>query len=335
MKRIPEILNSIALLILAIGLFTASSRKASSPQEDDKDYREAFSRHYKMFTVEIPDKLDFAGEPVPVLDFHVRESLDKELTINSYWHSNTILMFKRAYRWKPIIDPILKQNGVPDDVFYICMIESAMENVVSPAGAAGFWQIMKSTGTSLGLEVNADVDERYNLEKATDAACKLLKSAYSRYNSWTLAAASYNMGPEGLNAQMTLQKTNSYYDLQLNKETQRYVYRILAVKVIYQTPVKYGLYLRKKDFYPPLKTQRVVIDSTITNIADFCKQQGVSYRVFKELNPWILRNTLPNASGKKYEVLLPKDGVIDYPNLLIDEQWNPTLFNDTLKIRDI
>jgi hypothetical protein len=335
MKRIPEIIGSLALLVLAVCLFTASSRKATTPNEDDKAYREAFHRNYKMFTVEIPEKIDFAGEPAPVLDFHVRESLDKELTINSYWHSNTILMFKRAYRWKPVIDPILKAQGVPEDMFYLCMIESALENVVSPAGASGFWQFMKTTGTSYGLEINADVDERYNLEKVTEAACKLLKNAYARYNSWTLAAASYNMGQDGLSSVMAQQKTNSYYDLQLNKETQRYIYRILAVKVIFQNPVKYGLYLRKKDLYPPLITKRITIDTTISNIADFCKQQGVSYRVFKELNPWILKNTLPNASGKKYEISLPQDGVIDYPHLMIDEQWSPVLFNDTLKVQDI
>lgn len=328
---------TISLIIVAVftaAYFLTSSSLFFNNDDQDKAYREAFSRHYKMFAVEVPTQLDFAGEAVPVDHYYVRESLDRELLVNSYWHSNTIMMVKRAYRWYPVIQPILKKNNVPDDFFFLCMIESGLEQVVSPAGAAGFWQFLKGTGTSYGLEISTEVDERYHVEKSTEAACRYLKNAYAKFNSWTLAAASYNMGVEGLNAQLSMQKSRSYYDLQLNKETQRYIYRILAVKTIFYQPVRYGYYLRKKDLYPPIPIQTVQTDSTIVDFADFCAEHKISYRLLKEMNPWLLKNSLTNTARKTYNISLPRDGVTSWSKLIGDEKAG-TLFNDTLKVENI
>ncbi len=328
---------TISLIIVAVltgAYFLMSSSLFFSNNDEDKAYRDAFSRHYKMFAVEVPTQLDFAGEPVPLDEYYVRESLDRELLVNTYWHSNTILMVKRAFRWYPVMEPIFKKNNIPTDFFFLCMIESGLEQVVSPAGAAGFWQFLKSTGTSYGLEISTEVDERYHVEKSTEAACKYLKNAYAKFNSWTLAAASYNMGMEGLSDQLAQQKTKSYYELQLNKETLRYVYRILAVKTIFYQPVRYGFYLRKKDLYPPIPVQSVSTDTTIADFADFCVEHKVSYRAFKEMNPWLLKNTLTNKDRKTYNIALPRDGVTSYTKLLAKEQAGD-LFNDTLKVENI
>ncbi len=333
MKKPLIIINALALVMLGLFLFTASTVQQAG--NDDPEYREAFRRNYKMFAVDVPDKLDFAGEQVPVHQFHVRESLDRELLVNSYWHSNTILLFKRAYRWFPVIRPILAENSIPEDFFFLCMIESGLENVVSPAGAAGYWQFMKNTGISYGLEITADIDERYHVEKATRAACKYLKAAYARFGNWTLAAASYNMGMEGLAGTISSQRTSNYYDLMLNRETLRYVYRILAVKTIFKNPVHYGFYLRKKDLYPVIPVRSTSIDSSITDVAAWCASQKVSYRVFKELNPWILKNSLPAKDGKSYELLLPAEGWDRYHELLSPAAADQQLFNDTLKVKDI
>lgn len=329
---------TISLLVISVLTalyFLTSSTILFRGDNTDKPYHEAFQRNYKMFAVEIPSRLDFAGEAVPVSLYHVRESLDKELLVNTYWHSNTILMMKRAGRWYPVIEPILKKNNVPPDFFFLCMIESGLENVVSPAGAAGFWQFLKNTGSSYGLEVNAEVDERYHVEKATEAACKYLKAAYAKFGSWTLAAASYNMGMDGLENQLQTQKVTSYYDLQLNRETLRYVYRILAIKTLFYQPVRYGFYLRLTDLYPPVPTQPVTTDTTLTDLADFCLSHKVSYRVFKELNPWLMKNTLTNKERKTYTLLLPRDGKISYEALTADKEDTGELFNDTLNVRNI
>lgn len=327
---------TLIIVTLMAGLYFLTGSGFLFPgDETDKAYREAFSRHYKMFAVEIPSQLDFAGEPVPVDLYHVRESLDKELLVNTYWHSNTILMMKRAYRWFPVIEPILKKNNIPSDFFFLCMIESGLENVVSPAGAAGFWQFLKGTGTSNGLEISTEVDERYHVEKSTEAACKYLRGAYKKFNSWTLAAASYNMGVEGLDNQLKTQQVSSYYDLQLNRETLRYVYRILAIKTIFYQPVRYGFYLRIRDLYPPIPTQTVTTDTTIADLAVFCKAQKVTYRILKELNPWLLKNTLTNKERKTYKILVPRDGEVSYEKLLGKTEETGKLFNDTLNVHDI
>jgi hypothetical protein len=257
--------------------------------------------------VKIPETLEFAGEEVPLEDFEVKERLDRELLVNSYWHSQTIQNIKLANRWFPIFEEILSKNGLPEDFKYLAVAESNLRNVVSPAGASGFWQIMKSTGQSYGLKVNSEVDERYHQEKATEAACKYLLEAKERFGDWTLAAASYNMGMPGLDSRLGKQKVDSYYDLYLNRETSRYVFRILAFKLIYQNYEQFGFILDEEDLYDPLDYYTIKADQPITNLADFASEQGTTYKMLKVLNPWLRSNRLSASSSSVYELKLPRN----------------------------
>jgi len=259
----------------------------------------------KLFVPSIPAEPAFAGEKVPLKDPDVIERFDKELLVNTFWHSNTILTLKRTNRYFPIIEPILKKNGVPDDFKYLCVIESGLANVVSPAGASGFWQFLESTGKKYGLEINDEVDERYNLEKATEAACLYIKSNYSRFGSWTLAAAAYNMGENGVERQLKAQGVKSYYDLYLNQETSRYIFRMLAVKEIYSHPEAYGFLLDSDQLYSPLNVRTIQVDSVVNNWAKFAQEHGTNYKHLKLLNPWIRDPMLKNRNMKTYKVLLP------------------------------
>ncbi|MEN9001000.1 MAG: lytic transglycosylase domain-containing protein, partial [Flavobacteriales bacterium] len=241
------------------------------------EYQDYINQNYQVFAMPLPQNLSFAGENVPLNDLFVRENLDREILVNTYWHSNTFLFQKRANRWFPLIEKILAKNEIPDDFKYLALIESGLDNVVSPAGAAGFWQFMKATGSGYDLEINSFVDERYNLEKATEAACKYLKIAYKQFGSWSLAAASYNMGKKGLNNQLTKQDVDSYYELYLNKETSRYVYRILAAKLILSNSENFGFTIRQSELYHPYKTYTVTVDSSISNLSQFAIQNGTNY----------------------------------------------------------
>lgn len=256
----------------------------------------------------IPKDLQFANEKVPIYDFTVIESMERELLVNTYFHSQTILMHKRANRWLPLMASILKKSGVPDDFKYIALIESNLTNSVSPKGATGYWQFIESAGKQYGLEINDEVDERYSVEKSSEAACRYFKDAYKTFGSWTLAAASYNIGIDGLKNQLEKQKTNSYYDLSLNEETARYIFRILAVKEVVSNPKNYGYQLRKKDLYAPIPTIKIKIDSSITDLADFAQQNNVSYKILKYFNPWLRKNSLSNKEKKNYILDLPKPG---------------------------
>lgn len=275
------------------------------PSEEDSYYRESFRSHYGIYAIPIPDSLTFAGEPVPMDAWDLRERFDREILVNTYWQSNTLLYFKRANRWFPVIEPILASQGVPADFKYLALIESGLMNAVSPAGAAGFWQLLERTGKELGLEVNAHVDERYHVEKATLAACKYLLDAKKRFGSWTLAAAAYNMGNAGINRQLENQKVTDYYDLHLNEETSRYLFRILAIKMIFSDPKASGFHFRESDLYPPLKYTTIVVDSTITDLPAFALQKGTNFKTLRLLNPWIRSTELPNRSRKQYEIRMP------------------------------
>ncbi len=333
-KRIAVALIASMFFFLFLKLFIFSQKQSGSNGSDEK-YYEAGKRFYKIFSIKIPESLDLAGETVPLDKYYVREGLDRELLVNSYWQSNTLLLLKRSFRYFPVIDSVLAANRVPVDFKYLALIESGLENVVSPAGASGFWQFLKSTGMSYGLEINQELDERLNLEKSTVAACRYLKEAYAHYKSWTLAAASYNMGMSGLDAALANQKVDNYYDLYLNRETQRYVYRILAIKLIYQAPAYYGFYLRKLDLYPPIPQYSVIVDSAVSNWTDFARQHNSNYRMLKELNPWIIKYTLTNKERKKYKVFFPKPGYEKYSKLFSVINDDEYLFNDTLKIQQI
>lgn len=260
---------------------------------------------------EIPGEVFLFGERVPLENFEVYERLDRELVVNSYWHSSTILALKRAARWFPVIEPILKKNDVPVDFKYLAVAESNLENVVSPAGATGFWQFIKSAAIEYGLEVNEEVDERYHVEKSTEAACKFLRDAYSKFGSWTMAAAAYNAGMNGISKWSTIQKTNNYYNLTLGIETSRYIARVAAIKIIMENPQKYGYYLNENDLYKPLKFTEVILDSSVTDFADFAASLGINYKTLKFYNPWLRDNKLKVKNGVKYKIKVPEQGSIN------------------------
>lgn len=278
----------------------------------DSDYDEYFNASYKVFSLHIPKNLNFAGEKVPTMDFTVREAMERELIINTYWQSQTLLLHKKASRWFPVIEPILKQNGVPDDFKYIALIESQLTNAVSPQGATGFWQIVEPTARGYGLEISEEVDERYDVAKSTQAACKYFKEAYKQFNNWTLVAASYNRGMGGMQTALEKQQVSNYYDLLLTEETARYVFRILAMKEIISRPKVYGFILRKKDLYPPVATKKITVDSSISNLADFAIRQKINYKILKTFNSWLRANTLTNPDKKKYVIEIPKGSMNIY-----------------------
>ena len=307
--KLSGILSLALFVLIGFEVFIFSSDER---HDENQSQQAKFNEDYKIYSLNIPETLDFCGEPVPIIDQDVYERMDRELLVNTYWQSNSLLYHKRASKWFPVIEPILKENGVPDDFKYLALVESGLMNVVSPAGAAGFWQILKKTGQEFGLEVNSDVDERYHVEKATVAACKYLKQAYELHGSWTLAAASYNMGISGVGRQLKRQKANDYYDLLLNDETSRYVFRILAAKEIHENPTKYGFHYRLKDLYMPRETYTVTVDTTVNDLVAFADLYKVNYKILKVFNPWLRQTYLPNKSRKKYKILFPKAGYYDF-----------------------
>lgn len=261
---------------------------------------------YSIKSLEIPEQLSFAGEDMPLNDPDIYERMDRELLVNTYWQSNGILLIKRSKKYFPIIEPILEENNVPDDFKFLAVAESGLQQVTSPAGAKGFWQIMKSTGREYGLEINSNVDERYHIEKATRVACEYLKKAKEKFGSWTLAAASYNAGMNGITKQMNRQKESDYYDLILNDETERYVFRIVAIKEILSNPEKYAFNVNDNHLYKNIQTKTINVDTAITDIPTFAKSFGLNYKQFKIYNPWLRDNYLTNKSGKLYEIKLPE-----------------------------
>ena len=329
MRRILFLILFILILPFFIRLFSYFTEQKN---DSDNDYKEAFLKNHKTFAVAIPDKVDFANEPSPVQLYDVRERLDRELLLNVYWQSNTVLMFKRACRWFPIIEPILKQKKIPDDYKYLALIESGFTNKVSPAGAEGFWQFIKETGLKYGLEINEEVDERYNIEKATEAACKYFNEAHKKYNSWTMAAASYNRGINGIDKQIEKQKVNNFYDLLLNEESSRYVFRILAIKIIMSHPTQYGFYLRKKDLYPPIPTNILTIDSGIKDLPGFALKNKINYKILKEFNPWLIESYLKNKDKKSYQIKIPKEEYLKYDQLLKEMEDQNKLLKDSFSL---
>ncbi len=261
---------------------------------------------YKVYALKTPENISFCNEAVPLELFDIRERLDRELLVNTYWQSNMLLLIKRANRFFPLIEKILKEEDVPDDFKYLAVIESSLENVRSPKGAKGIWQIMPNTAREYGLEVNRNVDERYNLELSTRVACKYLKKAKDKFGSWTLAAAAYNRGISGISRNLSRQKVENYYDLLLGRETSRYIFRILAVKEIIENAYNYGFIFQEEDLYKPYEIKNIQIDTAISNIADFSNKLGINYKTMKLYNPWLLENHLNNKSRKKYLIKIPE-----------------------------
>jgi membrane-bound lytic murein transglycosylase D len=293
-------MNSIkkAGLITTIIVVSGISIFAISFENKNKITHEGTAYYY-------PTAVDFAGEKTPLNIPDVNERFDRELLVNANLHASTTLILKRANRAFPVVEPILKKNGVPDDFKYLAVIESALINAVSGSGAKGVWQFMPETAKEKGMEVNDCVDERYHLEKSTEAACKYLLVAKKKFGSWTLAAASYNGGMTGVNKQIEIQKVTNYYDLLLNDETSRYVFRILALKEIMKNPEKFGFDIPKQELYELFPTRKIEIDSTINNLADLAISQGINYKILKIYNPWLRDSKLENKNRKKYTLEIP------------------------------
>jgi membrane-bound lytic murein transglycosylase D len=290
---------------ICIGLLSVN---ALQDAPTNANFEKKMANGYNVYALQVPENLDFAGEPLPLKNPDIYERMDRELLVNTYWQSNAFLLIKRAHKYFPIIEPILKKNGVPDDFKYLAVIESGLQNVVSPAGASGFWQIMKATGQEKGLEINSNVDERYHLEKATQLACDYLKNAKDNLGSWTSAAAAYNAGNAGISRRLRDQDVSSYYDLLLGEETGRYVFRIVALKEILGNTEKYGFNYRDKDLYNFIPTKKMMVDYEIDDLAAFAKSNGINYKILKIHNPWLRENKLNNKSKTVYYIEIPEKG---------------------------
>jgi membrane-bound lytic murein transglycosylase D len=253
----------------------------------------------------LPTSYTLFGEKVPLDVFDIKDRLDRELVVNSYMQGSTVQIIKQMKRWFPLIEQRLKENGIPDDFKYLAVAESALMPAKSGVGASGFWQFMKGTGPSYGLEINEYVDERYHVLKSTDAACSYLKDAYAKFNNWTAAAASYNCGMGGYNGAATSQGTYNFYNLWLPDETMRYIYRIMALKYILDNPERSGFYLDASDTYKPYKTKTINVTTSISSLVQFALENGTNYKAIKVLNPWLRDKSLPNKSGKNYQILIP------------------------------
>lgn len=256
--------------------------------------------------VYVPEEIALAGEAVPLQRWDVMESFRRELIVNTYLHSSTIQLIKNIPRYFAVIEPILKEEGVPDDFKYLAIAESNLNPwAISPSGAGGIWQFMKPTGKEYGLEVDVDVDERFHLEKSTRAACSYLKKSYQKFGSWTMAAAAYNAGSNAMSKQSESQKQKSYYDLYLNTETSRYVFRILALKQILENPRLYNFYV--SEVYPEEEYELVKVSADIKDLAAFAQQQDISYKTLKRFNPWLRNTSLKVKKKKTYYIAIPKD----------------------------
>lgn len=304
MKASPKLLFAIFLLAAVI-LFINAVQEAPT----DAVVERKMVNDYNVYAIPLPENMDFAGEKVPLEDPDIRERMDRELLVNTYWQSNGLLLIKRAHKYFPIIEPLLKKHGLPDDFKYLVVAESGLQNNRSPSGAAGFWHFMKGTGKEYGLEINNYVDERYNLEIATKVAAEYLINSKEKFGNWTLAAAAYNAGNAGISKQQERQRsTESYYDLLLNDETSRYLFRILAFKEILSNPKKYGFNFREKDLYEIIPTYKVKVDTAVTDFATFAIGFDINYKILKIHNPWLRDTYLKNASGKEYFISIPKKG---------------------------
>jgi hypothetical protein len=326
--RISFLLSGTLLTALVFYLFTFSTYE----EKENLSHQRLFNDNYQIYTLNLPSDIDFAGEKVPIDLLDVAEKLDRELLVNTYWQSNGFLLMKRSNRYFPLIESILEEEGVPDDFKYLALIESGLTQIVSPAGATGFWQIMKSTGIEYGLQIDGQIDERYHIEKSTRVACAYLKDAKKKFGSWTLAGASYNMGMNGMKKQLEKQRVSSYYDLLLNSETSRYLFRIVALKYILNNPQQFGFNFRTQDLYPPIPTTEITLDSSVSSFAYYSNQIGINYKVLKYFNPWLRQSYLKNASRKAFTIQVPSEDfrsrmMLETPNFGIDTISN----SDSLK----
>jgi membrane-bound lytic murein transglycosylase D len=295
------VLISSIIIIMSIAQgfkgFSSSNDKINQP----------FDTVYNSQSFKLPENVTFAGEKMPLENFDTRESLERELLISAYRHSSTILIIKRANRYLPLIEKILKKYNIPDDFKYLAAAESEYSNMISPVGATGFWQIMPETGKEEGMEINTVVDERYDVEKSTKFACEYFLKSYEKFGNWTLTAASYNGGRAGISEQIDIQRQNNYYDLLLTEETARYIFRAVAYKLVITDPENYGFNIGKEDLYPEMKFFEVKVDSAITDISGFAGKFGTNYKMLKFLNPWLRKPYLTPKPNKEYLIRIPSD----------------------------
>lgn len=309
MKKLSIIAIILASVAIAGEAFIFATRKEKN---GDEILTQAIRADYRVYAPPLPDTLRFCGERVPLNLWYVREGLDRELVSNMYYQSSTLFDIKRASRVFPTIECILKAEGVPQDMKYLCVIESGLQNVTSSAGAGGYWQFMKTTGQKYGLEITDEIDMRNDLEASTHAACRYLKSLKARFGGWTEAAAAYNCGENGLEKRLANQQQKSYYELLLNRETQRYVYRILALKLIMQHPQDYGYTVRRCDTYPELPYEEVTLDGKDVDLVQFAIDHGTTYKMLRTMNPWLQTDKLKNKTGKSYKVRIPTKKGTEY-----------------------
>lgn len=308
-KTIRTVLSIVAVVAISSTFIYSTSNVNSKDQNDPElkileELKIQQSPHY----FPTPSSANFAGEKTPLEILDVKERFDREIISNTNLHGSTILTLKRAQRYFPVIEPILKKHGIPDDFKYLCVIESSLSNAVSPAGASGFWQFMKGTGKDYGLIIDESVDQRYDLELATNKACEYFKDAKDRFGSWTLVAAAYNRGMAGIQRALDAQYVDNYYDLFLNQETSRYVFRILALKEIMSNTDKYGYTIPYNGKYHPVETKKVSVDYDIEDLAKWAKDQGINYKLLKLYNPWLV-NTSLKVKGNTYQIEIPTQGI--------------------------
>ena len=310
MKIIQKILL-VSGAVFILGILVHAQQKDPEKSVAQEKLERKLINDYNVYAIPMPENINFAGELVPVHNPDIKERMDRELLVNTYWQSNGLLLFKRANKYFPMIEAILQKNDVPDDFKYLAVIESGLTQAVSPARATGFWQILKGTAKEYGLEVNNNVDERYHIEKSTEVACAYLKASKERFGSWTLAAAAYNAGNAGINRQLKRQNATNYYDLLLGEETGRYVFRITAIKEILSNPKKYGFNFNRKDLYNPIPTFDILVEEPVADFNDFAAKHKINYKILKLHNPWLRDTFLNNSSGKEYMIQIPKKGYYD------------------------
>ncbi len=313
----------IFLAIVAVSIITVMTLSNNDSEKVELERPQVLSM---TASVDVPGEMMFAGEKIVFDRYDLHERMDRELNSFTYFHSTTLLLFKRANRIFPVIEPILKREGVPDDIKYLAVIESSLDpRAVSPARASGLWQFMSGTAQQFGLEVSPEVDERYHIEKSTVAACRYLKDAYRKLGSWSAAALSYNGGQARITREFTKQQTDKALDLWLVEETTRYYFRMLAIKTLFENPAQYGFVLRSDQLYKPMEFKEVMVSSAIPSLASFAKENGITYAQLKDFNSWLRDAKLTNKSGKNYTVLIPTRESLYYKKgekiKIHDERW--------------
>lgn len=302
MKRYLLYIIPIAVLCL-LGIIFLSSNTTEEAESKSPDVLSMTQ------SIDVPHEVEFAGEKLTLDRYDLYERYDREINSFAYLHSNTLLLIKKANRYFPIIEPILKQNNIPQDFKYLAVIESSLNHrAISSAGAAGLWQFMPKTAPSYGLEVTSEVDERYSIQKSTIAACKYFKQAYAKYGNWTSVALSYNAGQGRISGELDKQQAEDSLDLWLVEETSRYYYRMLAIKQIFENPYKFGFVIKANQLYKPIEFDEIEVTETISDLAAFAKDKKITYAQLKDFNSWLRdrKLTISAKSQKSYTLLIPK-----------------------------